>query len=74
MTTKVLRGAMTGRFYYVAGGMRNHPSGLKVASGKKVDITEDLLPYLKKAYHPRVNQGAVRLHRKTTLGSTRRGK
>lgn len=65
---KVLRGAMTGRFYYVTGGLRRHPSGLKVATGTKVDITEELLPYLKKCYHPKPNRGAVRLHRKKANG------
>jgi hypothetical protein len=55
---------MTGRFYYVTGGLRDHPSGVKVVMGKKVDITDELLPYLKKRYHPKTNQGPIRLHRK----------
>lgn len=58
-TAKLVRGVMSGRFYFVPGGVRNHPSGLKVAIGKKIDVTEELLPYLKKCYHPKVRQGAL---------------
>lgn len=49
---KVFRGIMSGRFYY-APRVQRHRSGAMMVVGKKIDITEELLPYLKKKYWPK---------------------
>lgn len=70
---EVMRSGLTGRFYYVPKAEVLEGGQRRVVGGKKIDITDYLMPFLQERYRPKVKtEGLTRGSEEQTKNNVER--